>query len=159
MDIQLFRIDDRLIHGQVVIGWAKPLKSNCILLCDDNIANNEWERDLYMACAPEDIITLVYTIQQTSEYLLDSTINKDKTIVIVQSPMVIIELLKTGVKPDLINVGGIHCTESRKQFLPYIFLSPVEIDDFRYLLNKNISIYCQDVPGGKKYPIQEIIDK
>ena len=47
MDVQLFRIDDRLIHGQVVIGWVKYLKSKRIILCDDDVVKNEWEKELY----------------------------------------------------------------------------------------------------------------
>ncbi len=159
MQAQLFRIDDRLIHGQVVIAWAKPLKTKYILLCDDEISHNEWERGLYLACVPEEIKVLVYNVRQTCEYLSNENIDIEKTIVIVGSPAVIIQLLKLGYKPDSVNVGGLHFMESRKQFLNYIFLSSTEIDDFKYLLDQDISIYCQDVPSGKKYQLREIIEK
>ena len=69
MNVQLFRIDDRLIHGQVVIGWAKPLRSNCILLCDEEIAASEWEKELYLNCVPDDIQAKVFTVRQTVDYL------------------------------------------------------------------------------------------
>ena len=46
MGVQLFRIDDRLIHGQVLLGWARPLKSERILLCDDEVSQNDWEKEL-----------------------------------------------------------------------------------------------------------------
>jgi mannose/fructose/N-acetylgalactosamine-specific phosphotransferase system component IIB len=53
MKVQLFRIDDRLIHGQVVIGWANYLKSNRILLCDEEIMQNGWEKELYLTCVTD----------------------------------------------------------------------------------------------------------
>ena len=58
-DVQLFRIDDRLIHGQVVLGWAQKIGTKRIILCDEEIAGNEWERELYMSCVPEGMETLV----------------------------------------------------------------------------------------------------
>ena len=44
MSIALFRIDDRLIHGQVVVGWGQPLELRFIVLVDDEVAGSEWEQ-------------------------------------------------------------------------------------------------------------------
>jgi mannose/fructose/N-acetylgalactosamine-specific phosphotransferase system component IIB len=46
MSIVLCRIDDRLIHGQVVIGWGRPLGIDLIILVDDQVAGTPWEQDL-----------------------------------------------------------------------------------------------------------------
>src|SRR5215211_6105637 len=52
--IELFRIDDRLIHGQVVVGWGQPLDLGFIVLVDDIVAGSEWEQELYrMGVPPE----------------------------------------------------------------------------------------------------------
>src|ERR1700750_3479150 len=52
--IELFRIDDRLIHGQVVVGWGQPLDIDFIVLVDDTVAASEWEQELYrMGVPPE----------------------------------------------------------------------------------------------------------
>jgi len=54
MAIQLYRIDDRLIHGQVVVGWGQPLNIRFLVLVDDLVASSDWEKDLYrMAVPPE----------------------------------------------------------------------------------------------------------
>lgn len=157
MNVQLFRIDDRLIHGQVVIAWAKPLNSKFILLCDDDISQNEWERDLYLSSVPEDIQALVCNVKQTSEYLSNSNIEIEKSIVLVKSPAIVVQLLKHGYKPDQVNVGGLHFMDSRKKYLPYLYLGLTEIEEFRYLMQNNISLYCQDVPSAKKIPLGELI--
>ncbi len=60
MPILLCRVDDRLVHGQVVIGWGRPLGIERIVLVDDTVAASQWEQDLYrMAVAPE--IELLFT--------------------------------------------------------------------------------------------------
>ena len=54
MPVELYRIDDRLIHGQVVVGWGQPLDIGFIVLVDDEVAASEWEQELYrMGVPPE----------------------------------------------------------------------------------------------------------
>ena len=54
MAIHLYRIDDRLIHGQVVVGWGQPLNARFLILVDDLVASSDWEKELYrMAVPPE----------------------------------------------------------------------------------------------------------
>ena len=52
MPIALARIDDRLIHGQVVIGWGVPLGVRLIALVDDDVAANAWEQEIYRMAVP-----------------------------------------------------------------------------------------------------------
>ena len=93
MDVQLFRIDDRLIHGQVVLGWAKYLDSRRIILCDGSVADNKWERELYLSCVPADLEALILNISETSEYLSNNNITlPERTIVLVKSPGDILQL-------------------------------------------------------------------
>ena len=157
LDVQLFRIDDRLIHGQVMIGWAKYLKSERIILCDNEVYKNKWEAELYLSCVPKEIETFVFGTKQTTEYLLNKLLPNDKTIVLVKAPNVVIEIIDAGYLPRNINIGGIHYIEKRKKYLPYLFLNDSEVKEINYLLEKNISIYCQDLPTSKLYYIKDLI--
>ena len=47
----LFRIDDRLIHAQVVVGWGRRLRPDRIVLADDAVRAEEWEKELYASAA------------------------------------------------------------------------------------------------------------
>ena len=52
MSFLLYRIDDRLIHGQVVVGWGQPLDAKFIVLVDDAVATSDWEQELYRLGVP-----------------------------------------------------------------------------------------------------------
>jgi mannose/fructose/N-acetylgalactosamine-specific phosphotransferase system component IIB len=158
MDVQLFRIDDRLIHGQVVLSWAKHLKSERIILCDDEVAENDWEKELYISCVPQSLSCMVYSTKTASEYLLSDLTMSNRTIVLVKSPAVLREITDYGFIPTKVNMGGLHYTANRKKYLSYLFLSDNEVEDIRLLAAKGISIYCQDVPTSKKYNIMDIIN-
>jgi mannose/fructose/N-acetylgalactosamine-specific phosphotransferase system component IIB len=158
MDVQLFRIDDRLIHGQVVLGWAKPLKSERILLCDDEVSQSEWERELYSTCVPDHLKTLVYNVDETTKLLETQLRPEDKTIVLVKEPRVVMDIVNKGYVPGKINLGGLHYNDHRKKYLSYIYLNDEEIIQLHWLLDKGIQIYCQDVPTSKALDVLQVIN-
>jgi mannose/fructose/N-acetylgalactosamine-specific phosphotransferase system component IIB len=157
MKIQLLRIDDRLIHGQVVLGWAKHLKSKRILLCDDEVAANEWEKQLYLSCVPDNLKAVILSIKETREFLGDPATDLDKTIILIKSPQVLLQLMENGFKPGEANLGGMHYAEDRQKYLPYVFLSPQDVSDLQVLTKQGISIYCQEVPTAKRHNILEVL--
>jgi mannose/fructose/N-acetylgalactosamine-specific phosphotransferase system component IIB len=157
MQVQLFRIDDRLIHGQVVIGWVKYLKSKRIILCDDDVVKNEWEKELYLSCVPRNLEAIVFNLKETAAYLLNKIEHNDKTIVLVKSPVVLTKIVDIGYIPKVVNLGGMHYAESRVKFLSYLFLSPSEVECLKLLQQRGICIYCQDIPTSKKYKSHDII--
>jgi mannose/fructose/N-acetylgalactosamine-specific phosphotransferase system component IIB len=157
VDIQLFRIDDRLIHGQVVLGWAKYLESRYIILCDDAVAENEWERELYLSCVPADLEASIMDLDAAAAYLKNKVSHPEETIVLVKSPQDALKLAENGFLPARINIGGIHFAENRKRYLSYLFLNDEEVAQLKALAEKGSKIICQDVPTGKKHKLEEIL--
>ena len=66
MPVEGFRIDDRLVHGQVVVGWGQPLSLRFLVLVDDVVAANEWERELYRMGTPPEMELCVETVESAA---------------------------------------------------------------------------------------------
>ena len=62
MGVVLARIDDRLIHGQVTVGWCQKLRPDRILLADNAIAADEWQSEIYRCSVPPSIAVSVLSI-------------------------------------------------------------------------------------------------
>ncbi len=157
MDIQLFRIDDRLIHGQVAITWATALNSDSILLCDNSVYENEWEKELYLSCSPDYLKITILDVSGTVDFLKDETNDFSKTIVLVSGPTVIEKLLNKGVDVPKINVGGIHFREGRENVLSYLYLDNNERESFKRCMAKGIYFECLDVPTGNKVNLKNLL--
>ena len=69
MPIRLCRIDDRLIHGQVVLGWARALGIGDIVLVDDDVAASGWEQDLYRMAVPPELKVEFVDVEQARRRL------------------------------------------------------------------------------------------
>jgi hypothetical protein len=63
MPITVYRIDERLLHGQVVVGWGRRLGIGFYAVVDDGIAGTAWERDLYGSALPAGVEPFFLTVE------------------------------------------------------------------------------------------------
>ena len=66
MPVEIYRIDDRLIHGQVVVGWGRPLDIGFIVLVDDEVAASEWEQELYRMGVPPEMEVFFHGVDEAA---------------------------------------------------------------------------------------------
>lgn len=157
MPIALHRIDDRLIHGQVVVGWGQPLNVGFIVLVDENVACCDWEQDLYKMGVPPEMqimfADVVTAIGDYAKYAADP-----RRGIIVVPDIATMKRLVDGI-PNIkeVNVGGIHHRAGRIQKLRYVFLAPDEEQELRSISDKGVRVTAQDVPAARIVPVTEIL--
>lgn len=159
MPIILYRVDERLIHGQVVVGWGKSLQIERIVLANDQVATNTWERELYLACVPPEIKATILSVNDASMRISENGFTEEKTLVLVDSPFDILRMLEQGVTINTVNVGGVHFKSDRKKILPYLYLSEEEIFAFKKIMAAGIRCECQDVPLAEKQDLATLLVK
>jgi mannose/fructose/N-acetylgalactosamine-specific phosphotransferase system component IIB len=147
MSIVLCRIDDRLIHGQVVIGWGRPLGIDLIILVDDQVATSEWEQELYrMAVAPEIEVRFV-TVAEAAAQLPDWQSNGKRGLILTGDLETMAAL--HAASPDIvhrINLGGIHHRPGRRERLPFVYLTDQELRTLAALEQSGAVVTAQDLP-------------
>ena len=158
MGIHLYRIDDRLIHGQVVVGWGQPLDIRFLVLVDDLVASSEWEKELYrMAVPPEMEIIFAdvsSAIRDHARYASDP-----RPGLLIAGDIASMHRLVSGVKAiGSVNLGGIHHRAGRVEKLRYIFLTPGEEDELRALESAGVEVTAQDVPSAHAVPLAEVLE-
>ena len=161
MPLILARIDDRLIHGQVIVGWGTYLKPNRIILCSDTIATVPWQKEIYNTAgtlAPYDVAISIWTETETIQYFKEIQFDNEKVILLVETPHELLNLFNKGAPIDVINVGGMHFKQGKKQLAPFIFVDNNDLKYFKILKKNKIKLEGQDVPTSKKYDMGELID-
>ena len=76
----IWRIDDRLIHGQVIIGWCGQLPITRLAVVDKQIANSSWEKDLLLMASPPNLPTEILTVEEVEEKINSWTKKKEMII-------------------------------------------------------------------------------
>lgn len=157
MPIDLYRIDDRLIHGQVVVGWGQPLNTDFIVLVDDDVATCDWERDLYRMGVPPEMDIFFDTVDSAilnhEKYASD-----ERPGILVTGDIPTMRRLTAGV-PQIreVNVGGLHHRAGREEKLRYVFLSADDEKELRDLAASGVTITAQDVPAAQRVSFAEIL--
>jgi len=161
MPLVLIRIDDRLIHGQVVVGWGIHLNPDRIVLSSDEIASSSWEKEIYMgaeATAPYPLAISVLTIEETIQFLHEPGNQKEKIILLVETAKAILNLINKGLTIEKVNVGGMHYKPGKRRIAPYIFVDEDDIIAFKKMGEMEIELEGKDVPTAKRIDILKAIE-
>lgn len=157
MGLLLHRIDDRLIHGQVVVGWGQPLGLRFLVLVDDDVAASDWEQELYRMGVPPDVEVHFHAVDDMAHALAAYTADPRPGLLLVGSVDTMRRLVAVAPSIRTINLGGVHHADGRTQRLRYVFLTPDEEQQLRDLARAGVEITAQDVPTARPVPLADVL--
>jgi len=155
----LVRIDDRLIHGQVVENWMKFLKINHVIVVNDFVASDRMQKTLFSMAVPDHAKISILTITQAKEAILNGQFEGDKAMLLLVSPQDVLNLINKGVRIKEVNVGGMHYSPDKKQILKAISVSKEDIQAFQELDKLGVYLEARMVPNDEKIDILKIIKR
>ena len=155
MTLALYRIDDRLIHGQVVVGWGQPLNASFIVLVDDEVSGSDWEQDLYRMGVPPQIEVIFASVDQAAGQLSAWEADERVGILLVGDIDTAVALAQRAPQVQSFNVGGVHHRTGRRERLRFVYLTDDEAAKLRQLAARGVEVTAQDVPTARAIPIGE----
>jgi len=144
------RIDDRLIHGQIVTAWISDSKAGEILVADDMAAKDPTQQMLLKLAVPAKIKLTIVSVEKAAE-LLKTDQSDTKVLLIVRNPKTALDLFERGFYIESVNVGNIS--------LPYIYVEPEDIANLTAIAEKNIRLDVRAVPNDKSIDGLALISK
>ena len=149
-EIVLTRIDDRLIHGQVMTAWVKKTRANQILIIDDEVAKDEFMREVLKMSAPNGIDIVVKGLMDAVEFLNQQEDKSNRLIILVKGPAVIEQLLENGIMIDKLIVGGMGAKAERRVLYKNISASEEERAIFKRMIDRKIPVVIHIIPDQKE---------
>lgn len=158
MSVVLYRIDERLIHGQVVIGWGSRLHPDRIVVVDDGLAVSPWEQELYGMGVPDGVQADFEPVETALERLPGWQSGGQRVMILTRDIPTMNRLAATGLlRGEEVNIGGLHHAPGRKRVLRYLFLSDRDRDELLQLSGHGVQIEARDVPGGRSIGLEELV--
>jgi PTS system mannose-specific IIB component len=151
------RVDDRLIHGQVVTEIVPTHKINHIIIVDDITASDGMQRRILKALAPSGVQVSVHSIESATENLKRDFNSKERVLVLAKTPIAFKELHENGIPFKEINIGGMGTRDDRSVLIKNVGANKEEREAIKKLLDSDIDVYYQLVPEQKKYELSAII--
>ncbi len=155
MSVALYRIDDRLIHGQVVVGWGQPLAVGFVALVDEAVRASEWEQELYRMGVPDSVAVQFAGVEEAAAQVDAWEADPRTGIVLASDIATMAALCARAPAVRRVNVGGIHFRPGRTERLRFVYLSDEEAAALRALGAAGVEITAQDVPTAAPVPLGE----
>lgn len=149
-EIVLTRIDDRLIHGQVMTAWVKKTRANQILIIDDEVAKDDFMSEILKMSAPAGIDIVVKGLDDAVTFLNAQEKENKRLIILVKAPVTIDTIVEKGIKIDKLVVGGMGAKANRRVLYKNISASDEERATFKKLIDRGIPVVIHIIPDQKE---------
>jgi PTS system mannose-specific IIB component/fructoselysine and glucoselysine-specific PTS system IIB component len=146
--VVLARVDDRLVHGQVVIGWGRPLAVDLIVLVDAEVAASAWEQEIYRMAVPDGMEILFASPAEAAQRLPAWEASQARVLILTGSIESMAGLCQAvpGILGQ-VNLGGVHHRPGRRERLPYVYLDEQEYAALLAMAAAGVAVTAQDLPG------------
>ncbi|MDX1392978.1 MAG: PTS sugar transporter subunit IIB [Gemmatimonadota bacterium] len=154
MPLELIRIDERLIHGQVVVGWGTRLGLSYYIVVDDALAASGWEQELYRSALPDGVVADFMTTEDAIRRFAELDARHGAGALLTRGTMTMRAIAEAGLLTGRrVNVGGLHDGEGRDRIADYLCLGPAEREDLSVVLRSGASVTGRDLPTAPVVPL------
>jgi len=157
VSIVLHRVDERLIHGQVVIGWGHQLRPDCFILVDDELAASDWEQDLYrLASGGAEVI--FSTVEDARQRLREWREASPRAILLTRDIGTMRRLAEGALlEGQEVNLGGIHHGPGRDEVLSYLHVTGADRDDLRSMAAQGVDVTARELPDSHRVTLATLL--
>lgn len=156
MPISLVRIDDRLIHGQVVTTWVNNYQIEQILVINDKIAADKVQQSILEIAAPPGMKVLSFGVGQFIGILKTTPIKK-RTMLLFTTSVDVLALVEGGMPLKKLNVGGMRLIDGRTMITKAVSVTEPEREAFRKLAERNIAVEFQMIPKDPAVDLNSLL--
>jgi PTS system mannose-specific IIB component len=156
--VALVRVDNRLVHGQVLEAWLPALDAHGILVADDEAAGNVLARSAMALAIPPGVNFSVLRLQAAADLLKPGGKGPQaqRTLVLLRDVRDAVALHDKGVVMPQLNLGNVHFGAGRKQVSPSVFLDQGEMSALDQLAAAGTQVEIRAVPSETPMPLAQI---
>ncbi|MEW6545872.1 MAG: PTS sugar transporter subunit IIB [Bacillota bacterium] len=150
MPVKHLRIDNRLIHGQVVVAWAKHEGIDTLIVANDQVAADDFQRTILVSVAPPGIRVLVLGVGDTLAYVRDPAHEHENVFILCKTPEDALALHEGGLGLQEMNVGNMAFVVGSKKVSKSVFVTPENVETFKKLSQSGVRLTCRMMPTEGK---------
>ncbi len=142
----LVRVDDRLLHGQIVCAWAPYLKATALVVASDEAAGDSLSGEIMKSCGYEGMKVQVESVEEASR---DRGLSgAGRVILVVADIKDAMRIYDGGVKFRSINIGNVHHEDGGRRFSPSVMLDGADEAMLERFESFGVEIEIRDVPAS-----------
>ncbi|MCE7004211.1 PTS sugar transporter subunit IIB [Kibdelosporangium philippinense] len=159
MPIELVRVDHRLVHGQVTMGWSRAVGADVLLVVSDRVAASPFDISLMEMAVPTGARLVVWSVEQASQAASDGTWPDGKVLMLVANPVDLARVVAAGLELSEVNIGGVRSEGARHKLTKEVHATDEEILAWKTLADHGIRLSVQWLPAQKRKLLNDEIAK
>jgi PTS system mannose-specific IIB component len=155
--IPLVRVDNRLLHGQILETWIPRLGIEEVVVGDDEAAGSDLARAAMTLCVPPDLPIRVLPVRAVPWAALAQS--PHRVLVLLRDVAALAAAREGGLAPTLaprVNLGNVHFGPGRRPVTPSVFLAAPELDALRDLAAAGFELEARAIPSEAPAGLAEI---
>ena len=143
--IEMARVDNRLIHGQISTRWCIKLDINTIVVVNDAVASNKIQQGLFDMSIPETFDTRYYSIEKAITKI--PQLSQDKRLLIITESITDLQQLVTaGMAIPYINIGNLDMCSGKKHITADTAVSEAEVEWLKQMAAQGVRVEVRRIP-------------
>ena len=147
MGIVLIRIDNRLIHGQVLEAWVPYIQADCIVVANDEVAATPLKRMMMEASVPSRMRIEIGSIEEIVALFATKELDKCKSLLLFNSTGDALRAYRQGLTYQQLNLGNLHAGAGKSRLSCTIFLDQEGVEDLVQLEHAGVDITARCIPA------------
>lgn len=157
MSIVLARIDSRLVHGQVLEAWVPYVNADCIVVANNAVAGETFQRMVMQAAVPSSIKLIIGTLEETASILSSAELLRKRVLLLFASSDDALKVRQLGVEFSKLNLGNMHSSAGKNRYTCTIALDQKDIDILQKVEEQGVTIVSQCVPADREQSWHKLI--
>ncbi|MFO7766451.1 MAG: PTS sugar transporter subunit IIB [Pelovirga sp.] len=157
MNLVLTRVDNRLIHGQVLESWVPHVQANCIAVANDDIAANPLKKLMMKASVPSRMRVEIGAVDDIVRLLLSNTLDEYRILLLFGTPVDALRAYRLGLNYRQLNLGNLHADAGKERFSCTVFLDITDLDDLETLEQAGVRITARCIPADSERSWRKLI--
>jgi len=159
MTVSHVRMDNRLIHGQILVSWNSHLKISHLIVTNDVVAKDQLQVTLLKAVTPIGAEVSILNIDDCVKYCQSPKADKEGIFIIAKYPEDGWELVNRGLNIPVLNLGNQAFVRGAKKLSNTVFLTESGVKALQKIHNKGIKITCRMMPNEPENEFWPVIEK
>jgi len=153
-----YRVDNRLVHGQIISTWMPHLRVKTFVIVNDDVPGNELRTTMFRMAIPPEHKLLVLSIDDAAQWLNAHRHSTESILVLIESIDDAVRLFQAGHPFPQLNIGNVHHAPGRRSFTPAVYLSDDDLDALRGLQQRGLRAEIQSLPTETPMDMQRALE-
>jgi len=156
MPIVLVRVDERLVHGQILEGWLPTTRAQVLLVANDTLADDSVRRAIMESAVPFTVRLVIDTVERIAELVIGDTNGEVRKMILVDDPLDALRLMQAGVRFDSLNLGNFRTDDFSVCLSKSVVVGDETLTTLRDIMDRGVRINIQSVPFEKPVDLFDV---